>query len=107
MQQGYRRVVLVHADKLAEIQRPFDRIVVTARSNDIDPNWWRLLAPEGRIVVPLDIGYGGERAIGFVRSGDRLRKRRVLRVRVRGVARQRDGAEWAKVFPYARRPLRS
>jgi protein-L-isoaspartate(D-aspartate) O-methyltransferase len=71
-EQGYQRVVLVHADKLGEIGRPFDRIVVTARSNDIDPHWWRLLAPEGRIVVPLDIGYGGERAIGFVRSGDRL-----------------------------------
>jgi protein-L-isoaspartate(D-aspartate) O-methyltransferase len=71
-EQGYRRVVLVHADKLSEIQRPFERIVVTARSHDIDPQWWRLLAPGGRIVVPLDIGYGGERAIGFVRSGERL-----------------------------------
>lgn len=70
--QGYQRVVLMHADKLGEIGRSFDRIVVTARSNDIDPQWWRLLAPDGRIVVPLDIGYGGERAIGFVRSGDRL-----------------------------------
>ncbi len=72
-ENGYRRVVLLHADKLHEIQRPFDRIVVTARSHDIDPQWWRLIAPGGRIVVPLDIGYGGERAIGFVRSGDRLR----------------------------------
>ncbi|HTZ54501.1 MAG TPA: methyltransferase domain-containing protein [Candidatus Acidoferrum sp.] len=72
VEQGYGHVVLVHADKLGEIQRPFDRIVVTARSHDIDPDWWRLLAPGGRIVVPLDIGYGGERAIGFVRSGDRL-----------------------------------
>jgi protein-L-isoaspartate(D-aspartate) O-methyltransferase len=72
-EQGYGRIVLLHADKLGEIQRPFDRIVVTARSADIDPNWWRLLAPGGRIVVPLDIGYGGERAIGFVRSGDQLR----------------------------------
>jgi protein-L-isoaspartate(D-aspartate) O-methyltransferase len=72
-EQGYRRVVLLHADKLDELQRPFDRIVVTARSHDIDPQWWRLLAQGGRIVVPLDIGYGGERAIGFVRSGDRLR----------------------------------
>jgi protein-L-isoaspartate(D-aspartate) O-methyltransferase len=72
-EQGYGRVVLLHADKLCEIQRPFDRIVVTARSADIDQHWWRLLAPDGRLVVPLDIGYGGERAIGFVRSGDRLR----------------------------------
>jgi protein-L-isoaspartate(D-aspartate) O-methyltransferase len=72
-EHGFGRVVLLHADKLSDIQRPFDRIVVTARSADIDPQWWRLLAPDGRIVVPLDIGYGGERAIGFVRSGDRLR----------------------------------
>ena len=71
-EEGYRRVVLVHADKLGAIQRPFERIIVTARSHDIDPDWWRLLAPGGRLVVPLDIGYGGERAVGFVRNGDRL-----------------------------------
>jgi len=70
---GYARVVLMNGEKLAEVQRPFERIIVTARSNDIDPVWWRLLAPGGRMVVPLDIGYGGERAIGFVRDGDRLR----------------------------------
>jgi protein-L-isoaspartate(D-aspartate) O-methyltransferase len=71
-EQGYQNVMLVHAEELTGVQRPFDRIIVTARSNDIDPNWWRLLAPGGRIVVPLDIGYGGERAIGFVREGVRL-----------------------------------
>ena len=70
------------------MQQPFDRIIVTARSNDIDPNWWRLLAPGGRIVVPLDIGYGGERAIGFVREGDAAAQRRILRVCVRGAARR-------------------
>ncbi|HTV93672.1 MAG TPA: methyltransferase domain-containing protein [Verrucomicrobiae bacterium] len=71
-EQGYQRVALVHAKDLAQVHRVFDRIIVTARSNDIEPDWWRLLAPGGRIVVPLDIGYGGERAIGFVREGDRL-----------------------------------
>jgi protein-L-isoaspartate(D-aspartate) O-methyltransferase len=71
-EQGYQNVMLVHAEELTGVQRPFDRIIVTARSNDIDPNWWRLLAPGGRLVVPLDIGYGGERAIGFVREGVRL-----------------------------------
>jgi protein-L-isoaspartate(D-aspartate) O-methyltransferase len=71
-EQGCRPVMLVHAGDLAQVQRSFDRIIVTARSHDIDPDWWRLLAPGGRIVVPLDIGYGGERAIGFVRKGDRL-----------------------------------
>jgi protein-L-isoaspartate(D-aspartate) O-methyltransferase len=69
---GYPHVVLLHAEKLAAIHRPFERIIVTARATDIDAHWWRLLAPGGRIVVPLDIGYGGERAIGFVREGDRL-----------------------------------
>jgi protein-L-isoaspartate(D-aspartate) O-methyltransferase len=94
-EQGYGRVVLLHADKLGEIQRPFDRIVVTARSHDIDPQWWRLLAPEGRIVVPLDIGYGGERAIGFVRSGDRLQSvgsYACAFVELRGIASAHDPA---------------
>jgi len=63
----------VHAEDLAGMQRRFDRIIVTARSHDIEADWWRLLAPGGRIVVPLDIGYGGERAIGFIREGKRLR----------------------------------
>jgi protein-L-isoaspartate(D-aspartate) O-methyltransferase len=72
-EQDGRRVRIVHAEDLAAMDQLFDRIIVTARSNDIDPNWWRLLAPGGRIVVPLDIGYGGERAIGFVRDGVRLR----------------------------------
>jgi protein-L-isoaspartate(D-aspartate) O-methyltransferase len=71
-EQGFARVMLVHAGDLARVHRLFDRIIVTARSHDIDPDWWRLLTPGGRIVVPLDIGYGGERAIGFVREGDRL-----------------------------------
>jgi protein-L-isoaspartate(D-aspartate) O-methyltransferase len=70
---GYGRVEVLASDLLAFEQRQFDRIIVTARSRDIDPLWWRLLAPGGRIVVPLDIGYGGERAIGFVRQGERLR----------------------------------
>jgi protein-L-isoaspartate(D-aspartate) O-methyltransferase len=70
---GFARVILLPAAKLSALHRPFDRIVVTARSSDIDPAWWRLLSHGGRIVVPLDIGYGGERAIGFVREGDRLR----------------------------------
>ncbi|HUA08246.1 MAG TPA: methyltransferase domain-containing protein [Candidatus Acidoferrales bacterium] len=71
-EEGYRRVVLLHAEQLRDVHRAFERIIVTARSQDIDPDWWRLLAPGGRMVVPLDIGYGGERAIGFVREGDRL-----------------------------------
>ncbi len=70
--EGFARVRLLHASELSSLQEPFDRIVVTARADDIDAEWWRLLAPAGRLVVPLDIGYGGERAVGFERQDDRL-----------------------------------
>jgi protein-L-isoaspartate(D-aspartate) O-methyltransferase len=70
---GLRNIVLLPAAKSSALDRPFDRIVVTACCSDIDPQWWRLLANGGKIVVPLDVGYGGERAIGFERDGNRLR----------------------------------
>lgn len=65
-------VNVLHGDALGTLEMPFDRIIVTARNDDIEHDWWRLLANDGRIVVPLDIGYGGERAYGFVRENDRL-----------------------------------
>ncbi len=64
---------VLHADGLASLESPFKRIIATARADDIDREWWRLLAPGGTLVAPLDIGYGGERAFGFVREGDQLR----------------------------------
>jgi protein-L-isoaspartate(D-aspartate) O-methyltransferase len=69
---GLGRVVLLHAGELQTALGPFARIVVTARSSDIDERWWSLLADGGRIVVPLDIGYGGERAVAFERRGRKL-----------------------------------
>ena len=69
---GYTNVEVRDADSVFDLQGPFDRIVVTARADDIDAQWWRLLADGGRIVVPLEIGYGGERAVGFVRTGEIL-----------------------------------
>ncbi len=68
-----RRIDVAHASTLDLVNTRFDRIIVTARADDIDERWWKLLADGGRIVVPLDIGYGGERAIGFVREGSYLR----------------------------------
>jgi protein-L-isoaspartate(D-aspartate) O-methyltransferase len=69
---GYPAIEAVHADAVRSLAGPFERIVVTARCNDIDPQWWRLLADRGRLVVPLDIGYGGERAYCFERHGNEL-----------------------------------
>ena len=66
-------VRVAHASALQTETRPFDRIIVTARADDIDKCWWELLRDRGRIVLPLDIGYGGERAIGLLREGNYLR----------------------------------
>jgi protein-L-isoaspartate(D-aspartate) O-methyltransferase len=66
-------VSVLHADALASLESVFKRIIVTARADDIDRTWWRLLSPGGSLVAPLDIGYGGERAFGFVREGDQMR----------------------------------
>jgi protein-L-isoaspartate(D-aspartate) O-methyltransferase len=53
-------------------EAPFDRIIVSARATDIARAWWEQLNNGGRIVVPLDIGIGGEYAIGFARAGNEL-----------------------------------
>lgn len=70
---GYANIDVRPAYELTHIETRFARIVVTARAVDIEQDWWRLLSDGGRLVVPLDIGYGGERAIAFVREGALLR----------------------------------
>ncbi|MDQ2865752.1 MAG: protein-L-isoaspartate O-methyltransferase [Candidatus Eremiobacteraeota bacterium] len=51
---------------------PFDRIIATARADDIAPSLWEALAENARIVIPLDIAYGGERVFAFERHGEAL-----------------------------------
>ena len=70
---GFGNVRLVHARDVPSLTGAFDRLIVTARVEDVDAHWWRLLADGGRAVIPIDIGYGGERAIGFHRDGQVLR----------------------------------
>ncbi|MEO9170550.1 MAG: methyltransferase domain-containing protein [Candidatus Baltobacteraceae bacterium] len=50
----------------------FDRMIATVRADDIPDVWWDALADDARIVVPLDIAYGGERVVAFTRRGNRL-----------------------------------
>ncbi len=38
---------------------PYDRIILTVGSPVITPTWREQLAPDGRLVLPLDIGTGG------------------------------------------------
>jgi protein-L-isoaspartate(D-aspartate) O-methyltransferase len=68
----FQNIDVMHADQLPLVQEQFSRIVVTARADDVEPEWWRLLEDAGRIVVPLSLGVGGERAFGLTREGDLL-----------------------------------
>jgi protein-L-isoaspartate(D-aspartate) O-methyltransferase len=69
---GFARVRLIDDAAFASDNARYDRIIVTARARDIDSRWWERLVDGGRIVVPLDLGYGGERVVAFARSGERL-----------------------------------
>ncbi len=67
---GYANVDVRTGDaERSAIGETFDGIIVTARSDDIAGAWWDALKDGGHMVVPLDIAYGGERVIAFVRQG--------------------------------------
>jgi len=73
-ENGYGKVVVVAADGSRDvIETPaFDRVIVTARTQDVAGAWWDELAEGARIVVPLRLDGVGEYAVGFVRQGNRL-----------------------------------
>lgn len=48
---------------------PYDRIIATVGAWDLLPAWTAQLAPDGRIVLPLDLG-GVQSSVAFERSGD-------------------------------------
>jgi len=70
---NYENVYVVTADGAAmRSATQYDRIIVTARSNDIAAAWWSALGEGARLVVPLQLEGAGEYAVGFVRRGRRL-----------------------------------
>ena len=71
---GYARVRVRHADgaRASDGAVSYDRILVTARSDDVASGWWDELARGGRLVVPLRLERAGEYAVGFIKNGDRL-----------------------------------
>ncbi len=71
---GYAQVRVVTADGAGPSMEGthFDRIVVTARSDDVADSWWNALSDGARLVVPLRLEGAGEYAVGFVRRGGRL-----------------------------------
>jgi len=71
---GYANVRVLAADGAAAPAQSarYDRIVVTARSDDVAESWWDALSEEARLVLPLRLEGAGEYAVGFVRRGRRL-----------------------------------
>jgi protein-L-isoaspartate(D-aspartate) O-methyltransferase len=57
---------------------PYDRIIVTAGAWDLPAAWWRQLAADGRLVVPLRITGGTTRSIAFDRHDDHLVSRSMM-----------------------------
>jgi protein-L-isoaspartate(D-aspartate) O-methyltransferase len=72
-EDGDVNVRVVAGDGAGAVEGSFDRVIVTARSEDIAEAWWDATAPGGRIVVPLRLESAGEYAVGFVRERDGLR----------------------------------
>ena len=65
---------------------PYDRIIATVGAWDIPPAWVTQLAPDGRLVMPLDLR-GPQRSIAWQRVGDYLESVSVVRcgfIRLRG-----------------------
>ncbi len=71
---GYANVRVLTADGAGSSSEGprYDRIVVTARSDDVAESWWHALPQGARLVVPLRLEGAGEYAVGFVRRGERL-----------------------------------
>lgn len=71
---GYQRVEVVQGDGALGLpsRAPFDRIILTAASNDIAPAWRDQLArPAGRIVLPLSLR-GSQRTVAFAQANAHL-----------------------------------
>jgi protein-L-isoaspartate(D-aspartate) O-methyltransferase len=67
-----RRVILKHADGRTGCpgEAPFDRIIVTAATRDLEPDWLRQTCNGGIILAPLTLGPGIEYLVkGHVRDG--------------------------------------
>ncbi|WP_240746773.1 methyltransferase, FxLD system [Cryptosporangium phraense] len=75
---GYDHVHVVAGDGLLGYRKdgPYDRMIITAGATDIAPAWWRQLAQDARMVVPLR-WRGLTRAVAFTFTGGVLRSDRV------------------------------
>ena len=67
---GYPDVITVCADGAegCAAHAPYDRLIATVGVNDLAPAWTEQVAPDARIVVPLDLG-GTQLSVAFGREG--------------------------------------
>ncbi len=77
---GYGRVTVVCGDGAAGVpdHAPYDRIIVTAGSWDLAPQWLAQLSPGGRIVLPLSVR-GIQLSVALETVGDHLVSRSACR----------------------------
>lgn len=68
---GCGGITVLHADGALGYpgRAPYDRIIATVGVWDLAPAWLEQLAPDGRLVVPLDVR-GVQRSVAFARDGD-------------------------------------
>ncbi len=68
---GFERVQVLCADGGLGFPdaAPYDRIILTVNAGDITPAWHEQLAPDGRILLPLNVR-GPQIAVAFKRVGD-------------------------------------
>lgn len=71
---GYDRVEVLNTDGGlgCAAGAPYDRIIVTAGAPDIAPAWREQLAPEGRLVLPLELWPGLQVCVAFEPAKDHL-----------------------------------
>jgi protein-L-isoaspartate(D-aspartate) O-methyltransferase len=76
---GCPDVTVVSADGAAgfPLLAPYDRVIATVGVSDLAPAWLSQLAPDGRIVVPLDLR-GAQRSVAFERAGACWQSRSVV-----------------------------
>jgi protein-L-isoaspartate(D-aspartate) O-methyltransferase len=76
---GYPAVTVIQGDGAQgyEDRAPYDRIIATVGVWDLAPAWLSQLAPDGRILVPLDLG-GLQRSVAFEAADGHLASRSVV-----------------------------
>lgn len=94
---GYEHVEVVHGDGGLghPAGAPYDRIILTTGAPDIAPAWRKQLAPEGRLVLPLELWSGLQVCVAFEPAEDYLGREHLVSVAAAWCGFLRMGGEFA------------